>query len=258
MRAGQVGGQLDQPQGGRGDRSSSRHALVLRYGAAVVVMAFDEQRSGRHARAQSVEICKRSYRNADRTRSAFRPQTSSSTRTSSRSPPASKSTTATGWTFIEATRAIKKPSCPLRHGLRAELSNVSFSFRGNDAVREAIHSVFLYHAIAPGWTWPSSTPASWIYEDLTGGPSRCRRRCRSESPDSAPPSGCSRSRRQFQGERRETGAVADRPGRGAALPVDERLQHALVATASTSTWSADTERGAARSRCGRWMSSKAR
>jgi 5-methyltetrahydrofolate--homocysteine methyltransferase len=41
------------------------------------------------------------------------------------------------------------------------VSNISFSFRGNDPVREAMHSVFLYHAIRPAWTWASSTPASW-------------------------------------------------------------------------------------------------
>jgi 5-methyltetrahydrofolate--homocysteine methyltransferase len=60
--------------------------------------------------------------------------------------------------FIEATRWIKQnlPYAKVSGGV----SNVSFSFRGNDPVREAIHTVFLYHAIRRAWTWASSTPAS--------------------------------------------------------------------------------------------------
>jgi 5-methyltetrahydrofolate--homocysteine methyltransferase len=59
--------------------------------------------------------------------------------------------------FIEATRWIKQnlPHAKISGGV----SNVSFSFRGNDPVREAIHTVFLYHAIKAGMTWASSTPA---------------------------------------------------------------------------------------------------
>src|SRR5258707_15145587 len=55
-----------------------------------------------------------------------------------------------GRDFIEATRAIKRelPHAQVSGGV----SNVSFSFRGNDAVREAIHTVFLYHAIQAGMT----------------------------------------------------------------------------------------------------------
>src|SRR5678815_734957 len=55
-----------------------------------------------------------------------------------------------GLDFIEATRAIKRelPHAKISGGV----SNVSFSFRGNDAVREAIHTVFLYHAVRAGMT----------------------------------------------------------------------------------------------------------
>jgi 5-methyltetrahydrofolate--homocysteine methyltransferase len=72
--------------------------------------------------------------------------------------------------FIEATRWIKAnlPHAKVSGGV----SNVSFSFRGNNHVREAMHSAFLYHAIRPAWTWASSTPAC----------SRCTRR---SSPSSA-------------------------------------------------------------------------
>ena len=84
------------------------------------------------------------------TRSASRPRTSSSTRTSSRSPPASRSTTTTRSTSSDATRWIREhlPHAKVSGGV----SNVSFSFRGNEPVREAIHTVFLYHAIQAGLT----------------------------------------------------------------------------------------------------------
>jgi 5-methyltetrahydrofolate--homocysteine methyltransferase len=70
----------------------------------------------------------------------------SSTRTSSPSPPASRSTTTTRWRT--STRCIKALLPLVR--ISGGVSNVSFSFRGNNAVREAIHSVFLYHAIRAG------------------------------------------------------------------------------------------------------------
>jgi 5-methyltetrahydrofolate--homocysteine methyltransferase len=118
---------------------------IRRYGAAVVVMAFDEQGQADTVE-RKVEICGRAY----------------------------DLLTADGWTpenlifdpnvlavatgieehaefakaFIEGTRRIKE-RCP---GARVSggISNLSFSFRGNDAVREAMHAAFLYHAIAAG------------------------------------------------------------------------------------------------------------
>ena len=55
---------------------------------------------------------------------------------------------------------------PLTH-VSGGVSNLSFSFRGNEPVREAMHSVFLYQRSAPGWTWTSSTPASSrVYEEI--------------------------------------------------------------------------------------------
>ena len=81
-------------------------------------------------------------------RPASSPRTSSSTPTSSPSAPASRSTPATRWPSSRPSGASRR-SCPgvLTSG---GVSNVSFSFRGNDPVREAIHAVFLYHAIAAG------------------------------------------------------------------------------------------------------------
>ena len=80
-------------------------------------------------------------------RSALRPRTSSSTPTSSPWPPALRSIANYAVDFIEAVRWISR-TCPAprsRAGVQRE-----FSFRGNDPVREAIHTVFLYHAIAAG------------------------------------------------------------------------------------------------------------
>jgi 5-methyltetrahydrofolate--homocysteine methyltransferase len=67
--------------------------------------------------------------------------------------------------FIEATRVIRE-TCPGCH-ISGGLSNVSFSFRGNEPVREAMHSVFLYHAIRRAWIWASSMPASLDVYDST-------------------------------------------------------------------------------------------
>ena len=126
---------------------------MRRYGAAVVVMAFDEQ-----GQADTVErkvaICRARLPASSPSRWASRPRTSSSTPTSSPSAPGSRSTTTTRVAYIEATRRIK---ATLPHALvSGGVSNVSFSFRGNDPVREAIHAVFLYHAIAGrAWTWGS-------------------------------------------------------------------------------------------------------
>jgi len=119
---------------------------IQKYGAAVVIMAFDEQ--GQAATLEDkIRICKRSY-DLLREKLNFCP--------SDMIFDANVLTVATGMDehdsyakdFIDAVREIKK-QCP---GARTSggISNVSFSFRGNNPVREAMHSVFLYHAIRSG------------------------------------------------------------------------------------------------------------
>jgi 5-methyltetrahydrofolate--homocysteine methyltransferase len=121
-------------------------SLVRCYGAAVVVMAFDE-RGQADTVERKVEICRRAYRllvdkaGFDPLDIIFDPNILA---------------IATGLeehnnyavNFIEATRIIKA-ECP---GVKISggISNLSFSFRGNDVVREAIHSAFLFHAIKAG------------------------------------------------------------------------------------------------------------
>ncbi len=127
---------------------SIKHRLCRQYGAAVIVMAFDEDGQADTA-ARKREICKRSYDvlvnevGFPAEDIIFDPNVFA---------------VATGIEehnnyavdFIEATGWIKQnlPHAMISGGV----SNVSFSFRGNEPVREAIHSVFLYHAIQQGMT----------------------------------------------------------------------------------------------------------
>ena len=120
--------------------------LIQRYGAATVIMAFDESGQA-DTFERKVEICTRAYRlltdkmNFPPEDIIFDPNIL---------------TVATGMeehngyavNFIEATRQIKAtlPFCKVSGGV----SNISFSFRGNNVVREAMHSAFLYHAVKAG------------------------------------------------------------------------------------------------------------
>ena len=120
--------------------------LVKRYGAAVVVMAFDEQGQADTAE-RKVEICARSY-DVLVNRVGFAPQDIIFDPNIFAVATGIEEHNGYSVDFIEATREIKQR---LPHALiSGGVSNVSFSFRGNNPVREAMHSVFLYHAIAAG------------------------------------------------------------------------------------------------------------
>ncbi len=119
---------------------------VLRYGAAAVVMAFDETGQADTC-ARKVEICTRAYRIlVDQV--GFPPQDIIFDPNIFAVATGIEEHDNYAVDFIEATRIIKRtlPHCHVSGGV----SNVSFSFRGNETVRQAIHSVFLYHAIAAG------------------------------------------------------------------------------------------------------------
>ncbi|KZZ40703.1 methionine synthase [Oleiphilus sp. HI0118] len=144
-----------------GEEQFVKHAKAcMRYGAAVVVMAFDEQGQA-DTFERKIEICKRSYDvlvglGMPPSDIIFDPNIFA---------------VATGIDehnnyavdFIEATRWIKEnlPHANISGGV----SNVSFSFRGNDAVREAIHSVFLYHAIKAGMNMGIVNPGQLVIYD---------------------------------------------------------------------------------------------
>ena len=119
---------------------------IRRYGAAAVVMAFDEK-----GQADTVErrvaICQRAYKILTET-VGLAPQDIIFDPNIFAVATGIEEHNGYGLAFIEATRQIKEriPYALVSGGV----SNVSFSFRGNDPVREAMHSVFLYHAIAAG------------------------------------------------------------------------------------------------------------
>ena len=118
----------------------------LRYGAAVVVMAFDEQGQADTAR-RKVEICTRAYRKlVDDV--GFPPEDIIFDPNIFAVATGIEEHDNYAVDFIEATKAIKQ-SLPYAR-VSGGVSNVSFSFRGNEPVRRAIHSVFLYHAIQAG------------------------------------------------------------------------------------------------------------
>ena len=120
--------------------------LVRDYGAAVVVMAFDEQGQA-DTISRKVEICARSYRILTED-VGFHPADIIFDPNIFAVATGIEEHADYGLDFIEATRQIKER---LPHALvSGGVSNVSFSFRGNNPVREAIHSVFLYHAIRAG------------------------------------------------------------------------------------------------------------
>ncbi len=119
---------------------------VLRYGAAVVVMAFDEQGQADTAR-RKVEICTRAYKLLTEV-VGFPPEDIVFDPNIFAIATGIEEHDNYAVDFIEATREIKAtlPHCHVSGGV----SNVSFAFRGNNAMREAIHAVFLYHAIRAG------------------------------------------------------------------------------------------------------------
>ena len=120
--------------------------LCLRYGAAVVVMAFDEQGQADTA-DRKVEICARAYRLLTE-EVGFPPEDIIFDPNIFAVATGIEEHQNYAVDFIEATRRIKE-SLPYAR-ISGGVSNVSFSFRGNEPVRRAIHSVFLYHAIAAG------------------------------------------------------------------------------------------------------------
>jgi 5-methyltetrahydrofolate--homocysteine methyltransferase len=147
---------------GEADFLAKAH-LVRRYGAAMIVMAFDEKGQADTVE-RKLEICTRAYKlltekaGVDPSDIIFDPNILA---------------IATGLEehndygkyFIEATRQIKQ-ACP---GVKISggVSNLSFSFRGNDVVREAIHSAFLFHAIKAGMDMGIVNAGQLIvYEDI--------------------------------------------------------------------------------------------
>ena len=119
---------------------------VRRYGAAVVVMAFDEQGQAETAE-RKFEICQRAYKLLTE-QAGFPPEDLIFDPNIFAVATGIEEHSDYARAFIEATRRIKA-ELPYVH-VSGGVSNLSFAFRGNERVREAMHSVFLYHAIQAG------------------------------------------------------------------------------------------------------------
>jgi len=195
--------------------------LLRRYGAAVVVMAFDTDGQA-DTIERKVAICQRSY-DLLTTEAGFPPEDiifdpnifAVATGIEEHNP--------YGVNFIEATRIIRE-RMPLAH-ISGGVSNVSFSFRGNEPVREAMHSAFLFHAIKAGMDMGIvNAGALMVYQNI---PTELRERCEDVILD----------RREDATERLLEIADQFRHGGTARkeadlewrkLPVAERIAHALV------------------------------
>lgn len=196
--------------------------LVRRYGAAVVVMAFDEVGQA-DTYERKIEICERSYRVlVDKV--GFPPEDIIFDPNIFAIATGIEEHDNYAVDFIEATAWIKRnlPHAMISGGV----SNVSFSFRGNDKVREAIHCVFLYHAIKNGMDMGIVNAGQLaIYYDL---PEALRKHVE-DIVLNRREDGTERMlehAEQYRGDAAMQAAGADLAWR--ELPVEERLSHALV------------------------------
>ncbi|MBK5213498.1 MAG: methionine synthase [Flavobacteriaceae bacterium] len=148
-----------------GEAEFIHHAkLIKRYGAAVIVMAFDETGQADNY-DRRIEIAKRSY-DILVNRVKFSPEDIIFDLNIFPVATGMDEHRRNAIDFIEATRWVRKnlPHVSVSGGV----SNVSFSFRGNDPVREAMHSVFLYHAIQAGMNMGIVNPAMLeVYDDIS-------------------------------------------------------------------------------------------
>jgi 5-methyltetrahydrofolate--homocysteine methyltransferase len=137
--------------------------LVRRYGAAVIVMAFDE-RGQADTYERKVEVCARAYRILTE-QVGFPPQDIIFDPNILTVGTGIEEHNSYAVNFIEATRWIKE-NLPLAK-VSGGVSNISFSFRGNNPVREAMHSSFLYHAIEAGMDMGIVNPGMLaVYEEI--------------------------------------------------------------------------------------------
>jgi 5-methyltetrahydrofolate--homocysteine methyltransferase len=198
-------------------------ARAQKYGAAVVIMAFDEQGQA-DTTERKVAICLRAYRLL-RERLDFAPEDIIFDPNIFAIATGIEEHNDYAVAFIEATRRIRA-ELPHVH-VSGGVSNVSFALRGNNPVREAIHSVFLYHAIRAGMDMGIvNAGALAIYDEL---PAELRERVedvvlnrRSDATERlleiAP---------QYAGTR-EAGSGTRDSAQWRSLPVDQRITHALV------------------------------
>jgi 5-methyltetrahydrofolate--homocysteine methyltransferase len=205
-----------------GEAAFIEHArTVRRYGAAVVVMAFDEQ-----GQADTIErkcaICKRAY-DILVNQVGFPPEDIIFDPNIFAVATGMEEHNGYGVAFIEAARWIRQ-NLPHAH-ISGGVSNLSFSFRGNEPVREAMHSVFLYHAIKAGMDMGIVNAGQMaVYDDLDP---ELREACEdvvlNRRPDAAERLLALAGRFHGHGTERKEADLAWRE-----WPVEKRLSHALV------------------------------
>jgi len=205
-----------------GEEAFIHHArLVRRYGAAMVVMAFDETGQADTYR-RKIDICARCYRiltgevGVPAEDIIFDPNIFAVAT-------GIEEHNNYGVDFIEATRWIRQNLVGAH--VSGGVSNLSFSFRGNEPVREAMHTVFLYHAIAAGMDFGIVNAGQLgVYDDLDPELKElCEDVVLNRRPDATERLVDAAPRYAGTGAKEKTVDLAWR-----SLPVDKRLEHALV------------------------------
>lgn len=204
------------------------HARAIRrYGAAVIVMAFDEKGQA-DTFARKIEVCERAYRILTE-KVGFAPQDIIFDPNVLAVATGIEEHNNYAVDFIQATGWIRK-HLPGAH-ISGGVSNLSFSFRGNNYIREAMHAVFLYHAIREGMDMGIVNPAtSVLYTDIPADVlERIEDVVLNRRPDAAERLIETAERLKAEKENKDTSAAAVnhlkwREG----TTVEERLQYALV------------------------------
>ena len=204
------------------DKFRAQARLALRYGAAVVVMAFDEAGQA-DTYARKIEICQRAYKILVN-EVGFPPEDIIFDPNIFAIATGIEEHANYAVDFIEATRWIKQhlPHAKVSGGV----SNVSFSFRGNDHVREAIHTVFLYHAIQAGMDMGIVNAGMLgVYDELEP---QLREHVEDVVLNRRADAGdrLVEFDEQFRGRKKDEGGAEDQAWRSGT--VEERLSHALV------------------------------
>lgn len=198
--------------------------LARAYGAALVVMAFDEEGQADTA-ARKVQICARAYKLLTE-KVNFPPQDIIFDPNIFAIATGLAEHNSYGADFIEAVRQIRAAH-PLAH-ISGGISNLSFAFRGNDRLREAMHAVFLYHAIAAGLDMGIVNAGQLAV--LTQIDADLRQACEDVilNRDANAADRLLALAERYRGQKTASGAEQKRKQEWRALPVAQRLEYALV------------------------------
>ncbi|RWK86335.1 MAG: methionine synthase, partial [Mesorhizobium sp.] len=210
-----------------GEEAFLHHAKLVRaYGAAVVVMAFDEEGQA-DTQARKVEICTRAYRLLTE-QAGFPPEDIVFDPNIFAIATGIDEHNNYGVDFIEAARQITA-TLPHVH-ISGGVSNLSFSFRGNEPVREAMHAVFLYHAIQAGMDMGIVNAGQLAVYDAID--PELREACEDVVNNRQPKAGGTATERLLELAERFRGTAGkeaqERDLAWRDWPVEQRISHALV------------------------------